>query len=208
MAANSTPVDKVTSLELDPKTRSSHRAEFFKSWLLDPIGVASIAPSGRLLARLMAEDIGAGSRVIELGAGTGTLTQALLDNGVEPRDLHLVEQNPGFVRILRRRFPDTEVAEIDAGAIGTHFEPLAGSVDYVVSGLPIVWLGRDLKRRILGEAFELLAPWGRFHQFTYLGRPPVGNGLLRSLGLRARLAGFAPFNVPPAFVYRFERATR
>lgn len=192
-------------LELQDQARTSHRAAFFKSWLQDPIGVASIAPSGRLLARLMANEIGPGARVIELGAGTGTLTEALLANGVRPDHVHLVEQNESFVRILRRRFPHTDVLPVNAADLASHLPQLIGQVDFVVSGLPIVWLKRTIKARILGDAFELLRPSGRFHQFTYLGRPPVGGRLLKELGLRARLVGFAALNVPPAFVYRFER---
>lgn len=153
----------------------------------------------------MATDIGPGARVVELGAGTGTLTEALLANGVARDHLHLVEQHDSFVRILRRRFPGTEVLPVDAAELSTHLEHLIGEVDFVVSGLPIVWFKRGAKQRVLEGAFELLRPTGRFHQFTYLGRPPVGGRILKALGLRARLAGFAAFNVPPAFVYRFER---
>lgn len=154
----------------------------------------------------MAADIGPGARVIELGAGTGTLTEALLANGVEPDHLHLVEQHEGFVRILRRRFPGSEVLPVDAAHLAAHLAEHVGRIDFVVSGLPIVWLKRRLKHRIFEDAFKLLRPAGRFHQFTYLGRPPVGARILNDLGLRATLAGFAPLNVPPAFVYRFERA--
>lgn len=196
----------VDDIDLREQVHSSHRGAFFRSWLQDPIGVASIAPSGRLLAKLMAEDIGPGARVIELGAGTGTLTQALLANGVEPRHLHLVEQNESFVRILRRRFPDTHVLPVDAARLAAHLPHLVGRIDFVISGLPIVWFRREAKIRVLEGAFKLLGPTGRFHQFTYLGRPPVGSRILKALGLRASLAGFAPLNMPPAFVYRFERA--
>jgi phospholipid N-methyltransferase len=75
----------------------------------------------------------------------------------------------------------------------------------VISGLPILWFNRDKKSAILAEAFELMRPQGRYQQFTYLGRPPVGPRLLAELGLRATLLGIAPMNLPPAFVYRFER---
>ncbi len=167
--------------------------------------MASIAPSSRLLARLMAADIGPGARVIELGAGTGTLTQALITNGVEPDHLHLVEQHAGFVKILRRRFPEADVLPVDAADLATQLTYYIGQVDFVISGLPLVWQKRETKVRILQGAFTLLKPGGRFHQFTYLGRPPVGSRILRELGLRAALAGFTPLNVPPAFVYRFER---
>jgi phospholipid N-methyltransferase len=82
---------------------------------------------------------------------------------------------------------------------------LRGRVDYVISGLPILWFSRETKAAILSEAFELLKPDGRFQQFTYLGRPPVGPKLLAELGLQPTLLGIAPMNLPPAFVYRFTR---
>jgi phospholipid N-methyltransferase len=190
----------------EQQMHSAHRAEFFRSWLHDPFGVASIAPSGRALARSMAAGIGPGARVIELGAGTGTLTQALLANGVAPQHLHLVERNPRFVRILRRRFPELCVHAIDAGQLAMHFEGCRGQFDFIVSGLPIVWFRQTLKRAILGGAFTLLTPGGRFHQFTYLGRQPIESRILDELGLQAIFAGFVPLNFPPGFVYRFQRA--
>jgi phosphatidylethanolamine/phosphatidyl-N-methylethanolamine N-methyltransferase len=185
---------------------AAHRRAFLKNWLQDPIRVASVVPSGRKLARLMAADICPGARVVELGVGTGTLTEAMLANGVEPENLHLVETNSDFVEILRRRFPKSEVWQIDAMDVARHLSGLAGTVDYVVSGLPIVWFKRDSKLCILRETFKLLRPGGRFYQFTYLGRPPVGNKILSELGLKATLSGFTTLNLPPAFVYRFERA--
>ena len=51
----------------------------------------------------------------------------------------------------------------------------------------------------------LLKSGGKLHQFTYLGRPPVGPRLLKELNLRATLLGIAPMNLPPAFVYEFAR---
>jgi phosphatidylethanolamine/phosphatidyl-N-methylethanolamine N-methyltransferase len=153
----------------------------------------------------MAAGIGPGARVIELGAGTGTLTEALLDNGVAPQHLQLVERNPRFVRILHRRFPEVGVHAIDAAELAVHFEAGRGQFDFIVSGLPIVWFKQSLKRAILGGAFELLTPGGRFHQFTYLGRAPIERVILRELGLEAGFAGFVPLNFPPGFVYWFER---
>jgi phosphatidylethanolamine/phosphatidyl-N-methylethanolamine N-methyltransferase len=183
----------------------SHRGVFFRSWLKDPFHVASIAPSGKSLAKLMASGITPGARVVELGAGTGTLTDAIVDRGVDPCDLHLVEQNARFVDVLRERFPGVNVVQTDAATLTDGLHALRGTVDYVVSGLPILWFGRDKKERILREAFGLLRPEGRFQQFTYLGRSPVGGRLLAALDLRATLVGVSPLNLPPAFVYRFER---
>jgi len=188
--------------------RSPHRGVFFRSWLRDPFHVASVAPSSRWLAKLMATGLAPGDRVLELGAGTGTLTEAMLELGVRPKDLYLVEQHDAFVDVLRQRFPDSTVVPADAAALSTVLGDLRGSFDYVISGLPILWFGREKKLRILQESLALLRPDGRFQQFTYLGRPPVGRRLLDELGLRATLLGIAPMNLPPAFVYRFERTAR
>jgi phospholipid N-methyltransferase len=188
-----------------PRRDAAYRGVFFRSWLKDPFHVASVAPSSRWLARLMATGVGPGARVVELGAGTGTLTTAILDLGVRPEDLYLVEQHADFCDVLRERFPRAHVLEVDAAALSKSLGELRGTVDYVISGLPILWFNRDKKAAILAEAFELMKPHGRFQQFTYLGRPPVGPRLLAELGLRATLLGIAPMNLPPAFVYRFER---
>jgi phospholipid N-methyltransferase len=185
-----------------------HRSVFFKSWLKDPFHVASITPSSRWLARLMATDVGPGDRVVELGAGTGTLTDALVEHGVRPENLYLVEQHAQFVDVLRRRFPGSTVVQADAADLMPTLGSLRGTVDYVISGLPILWFARDTKARILRAAFTLLRPQGRYQQFTYMGLPPVRSHLLDELGLRATLLGVAPLNLPPAFVYRFDRRLR
>lgn len=184
------------------------RGMFFRSWLRDPFHVASVAPSSKWLAKLMASGVTPGSRVVELGAGTGTVTAAILACGVRPADLYLVEQHPDFAAVLRDRFEGATVVEADAAGAARDLARLRGSVDYVISGLPILWFSRDKKAAILESAFDLLRPGGRYHQFTYLGRSPVGVRLMGELKLRATLLGIAPMNLPPAFVYQFERLHR
>ena len=132
--------------------RDPHRGVFFRSWLRDPFHVASVAPSSRWLAKLMATNIETGARVVELGAGTGSLTTAILDRGVRPEDLYLVEQHPDFVTVLKDRFPRAHVVEADAATLSAKLEVLHGTVDFVVSGLPILWFNRDKKAGILAAA--------------------------------------------------------
>lgn len=182
-----------------------HRGVFFRGWLKDPFHVASITPSSRWLARLVATDVGPDARVVELGAGTGTLTEALIERGVRRENLYLVEQHPAFCDVLRSRFPGTNVVQADAAAVTGTLGFLRATVDYVISGLPLAWFPRRKKAQVLTEAFELLRSHGRFRQVTYLGPPPVGGRLLDELGLRTTLLGVSPLNLPPAFVYRFER---
>ncbi len=178
---------------------------FFRSWIQNPLAIGAVAPSGRLLAKLMASGLAAGARVIELGGGTGTVTQAILDAGVRPEDLVVVEQNAQFVNLLKRRFPASTVMEADAAQVVEHLDGARGSFDFVISGLPLLLFSPAQKERLLSEAFELLTARGVLHQFTYAGRCPVGRDLRARLGLQTSLIGIAPFNLPPAFVYRFVR---
>lgn len=158
-----------------------------------------------MLARRMAWGMGPGSTVIELGAGTGTLTDAIRAAGVGDEDLHLIEQNESFAEILKRRFPRADVRCADADALVEELPELVGRVDCVVSGLPILWFMREKKVAILRAVFAMLRPAGFLQQFTYVGWPPLGSRLMRELDLSATLVGLAPLNFPPAFVYRIRQ---
>ena len=178
---------------------------FFRGWIQDPLAVGSIVPSGRLLARLMVSNLRPGARVIELGAGTGTVTQAILDTGVRERDLCLVELNDQFVDILSDRYPRAEVVKADALNLTQHLQSWRGAADFVVSGLPLLLFSSSNKKRVLSQAFELLKRSGAFHQFTYAGRCPISQRSLAELSLTASRLGIAALNLPPAFVYSIAR---
>jgi phosphatidylethanolamine/phosphatidyl-N-methylethanolamine N-methyltransferase len=195
---------------LRPQQQQRERADdfgrFFRSWIQNPLAIGAVAPSSRLLAKIMAVGLWPGARVLELGAGTGTLTQAILDSGVEPEHLQIVECNAEFAALLRRRFPRCSVIEADAMTVAKHVAG-AGAIDFVISGLPLVLFSAQQRRRLLTESFAVLAPHGVFRQFTYGGRCPIDRELRDRLGLESQLIGFAPFNLPPAFVYRLKRAS-
>jgi phosphatidylethanolamine/phosphatidyl-N-methylethanolamine N-methyltransferase len=188
--------------------RQSHTSDdfghFIKGWIRNPLAMGAFAPSGKSLAKLMAKDVGAGARVVELGAGTGTVTAALLESGVSPGNLYLVERDPQFVKILERRFPRCHVVSADALELDEQFAASTG-FDFVISGLPLLCFSPEKRYRVLQQAFRLLKPNGRLHQFTYAGRCPVDRDLRSLLRLDSMLLGIAPLNLPPGFVYRLTR---
>ncbi len=55
--------------------------------------------------------------VIELGPGTGPVTQALIESGIARERLFLIEYSADFARLLRQRYPGVHVIEGDAYAI-------------------------------------------------------------------------------------------
>ena len=184
---------------------------FFRQWLKNPLAVAALSPSSRQLARLMMQELPPGSqRVIELGGGTGVFTRALLEHGIEPAHLMVLELNQELHQYLSRRFVNSRVVCGDARElrelVGHYRFDADGPVDAVVSGLGLLSMSRRIQREILQAAFGVLAPHGRFVQFTYGPVSPVARELLDELGLGVRRGGFAWWNMPPASVYVFERS--
>ena len=187
-------------------TASLHRQRRFLGTLVrEPLSVGAVAPSSRRLAGHMVADIVPGSRVIELGAGTGAVTRAILDSGVTAADLLVIEQNEAFSEMLRKRFPGIEVITGNALGLNRYARALPGPADFVISGLPLLLFSPGRKLRLLHQVFSVLTEDGAFHQFTYGGRCPVERAVQRRLGLEATLLRFTPINMPPAFVYRLQR---
>lgn len=148
-------------------------------------------------------------RIIEFGGGTGVFTRGLIEHGVGPDQLMVVELNGALHRMLKRRFPATRVVRGDARNVAALVarEKFAevGGVDAVVSGLGLLSMSREVQREVLAAAFSVLKPGGRFIQFTYGPVGPVPRELLGELDLNSRRASVAWFNVPPATVYVYTR---
>jgi phosphatidylethanolamine/phosphatidyl-N-methylethanolamine N-methyltransferase len=178
---------------------------FLRRWMKNPLAIGALAPSGRLLAKRMASGLDESARVIELGAGTGTVTQGLLDAGVKPENLYVLERDEHFLEILARRFPGCPRVAGDALHLTDYFADSLGTFDFVISGLPLLLFTPERRRDLIEQVFEVLKPSGVLHQFTYGGRCPLDRELCNSLGIERSLIGFAALNLPPAFVYRFAR---
>ena len=179
---------------------------FFWSWTSDQLRVAAIAPSGESLARVMTREIGpSDGPVLELGAGTGAFTRALLAQGVRETDLTLVEYGSNFMRMLQLRFPQARVLWMDASQLGQYKLFPEANVGAVVSGLPLLSMSPRKVMSILNGAFGYLKPTGAFYQFTYGPRCPVPRPILDRLGLKATRVGGTVRNLPPAAVYRITR---
>jgi phosphatidylethanolamine/phosphatidyl-N-methylethanolamine N-methyltransferase len=179
---------------------------FFRAWLQDPLRVAAVAPSSQALARLITSGLSERTGpVVELGPGTGVFTRALLERGVRPEDLVLVEAQPDFAEALRLRFPDVRTLCMDAARLRTHAPFGDRPIGAVVSGLPVLSMPPRQVLAILKGSFDRMAPDGAFHQFTYGPRCPVRPEILARLDLEATRVGRTLANIPPAAVYRIRR---
>src|SRR6516165_11730644 len=89
---------------------------FFALWLQKPLQIAAANPSGARLADAVARyiDLARPGPVLELGAGTGSLTQGLVRAGCSPERIIALERESVLVSVLRRQFPAMTVIAGDA----------------------------------------------------------------------------------------------
>lgn len=182
---------------------------FLRELARAPLRTAALAPSSEALASLMVSEIDPHAGVvIELGPGTGRITEALLARGVPEDQLIVVEANPRFARLLQRRFPRALVRTGMAERLCRDPLPRVGEVSAVISGLPLPALGPFAQARILRDWFRTLPRAQGFYQFTYAPVSPVTPARLREWGLESTRLGMVVRNMPPATVYRFRRDAR
>jgi phosphatidylethanolamine/phosphatidyl-N-methylethanolamine N-methyltransferase len=187
------------------KPRLDDEVRFLRSWIEKPLHVGAVMPSGRLLARTMANyvDAYAEGPVVELGPGTGAITSALIDHGVDQKRLVLVEYNPGFCALLRDRYPQAKVVQGDAYRLrDTLWSVLGAPATAVVSGLPLVTKPMLTRLRLVRDAFAALAPGAPFVQFTYAVIPPIPKSLP---GVHTEASERIWMNLPPARVWVYRK---
>ena len=142
---------------------------FTKALCSGPQAVGAACPSSRHLADYMASQAMASRNgyIVELGAGTGVVTAALLARGLPPERLIVVEKSPLLAEHLRERFPEVTVLEGDAAQLATLLGWRAKRVSTVVSSLPLKSLPKMTVDRIGSELDAILPKGATFIQFTY-----------------------------------------
>jgi phosphatidylethanolamine/phosphatidyl-N-methylethanolamine N-methyltransferase len=187
------------------RVRLDDEVRFIRSWIEKPLSIGAVTPSSRVLARAMAAyvDPKAKGPVIELGPGTGPVTEALVAHGIDPARLILLEFDPTFCRLLRERYPAATVVQGDAYSLkrvlGGH---LAEQAAAVVSGLPLFTKPVKTRLKLLYEAFGLMASGAPFVQFTYATVAPIPKALDR---VRSEASERIWMNIPPARIWVYRR---
>ncbi len=185
--------------------RLDDEVRFLRSWIEKPLHVGAVMPSGRVLARTMAQyvDIKSTGPVVELGPGTGAITSALIERGVDQKRLVLVEYNPGFCALLRDRYPQAAVVQGDAYALrDTLWNVLGAPASAIVSGLPLVTKPMLTRLKLIRDAFVAMAPGAPFVQFTYSVAPPIPKSLP---GVSTEASERIWMNLPPARVWVYRK---
>ncbi len=176
---------------------------FLRRWLANPLKVGAVLPSSRALARLVARHtrIGPDDVVIELGAGTGAVTKALLAARIPAERLYVIEIDADLCAFLRRELPQVQVIQGDATRLAEMLpSKLHTKVSTVISGIPMVPMPVAWQKRFIASCFEVMAPGGRLLQYTYSLVSPLPESKLALMGKRE---GMTFLNMPPASVWSY-----
>lgn len=179
---------------------------FFSEFLRDPATTGSVCPSAPALARQMIGclDLHPADHVVELGPGTGSITEFLL-NSVPRHNLVAVEKSPPMVAHLRQRFPKVKVIQGDALNLHRLVQECLGKktrVKHVVCSLPLRVFKPEQVRQLAEQVAHVLEPGGRLVLYTYAlwSRRELPNHKLAHQQTR-----FVWRNLPPARVDVYAR---
>lgn len=178
---------------------------FASGVLRDPANVGAVLPASRWLARAIAREVlrTRCQMVIEIGAGTGAVTRAILAQGYPPDQLYALERDPQFVRWLRQNLPAVGVVKACASEVDRVVRP--GVPTTIVSSLPFKSMPQAEAHRCASALAAALcgSPGSRLVQYSYGfgGLPPFA----AAAELRWAKAGVVLRNVPPATVWTLQR---
>lgn len=173
---------------------------FFRRWLANPLQMGSIVPSSPALCRMLVKHAATpDGLVLELGAGTGVISRALLDAGLPARRLVMVEIVPDMVDHLRQVLPGARVEQGDARDLPALLRDLDTRIGAVICGVPLVLLPLEQQLSFI-RSMTAVAPGCGFLHYSYCITSPLSQ---RKLDLTARRLGWTPRNFPPASVWHF-----
>jgi phosphatidylethanolamine/phosphatidyl-N-methylethanolamine N-methyltransferase len=187
-----------------PSTSAAEHFHFLKGLIARPKNVGAIAPSSPALSQAIARQVDPSIEgpVLELGPGTGVVTEALIDRGVAPGRITAIEYDPDFVKMVRERFPGVNVVQGDAFDIQKTLGSGNGeSFAAIVSGLPLLNHPVERRRALIEGALAKLKPGAPYVQFSYGFDPPIP----APTGSTVRRAALVLLNLPPARVWVYRK---
>ena len=173
-----------------------------KSWFDNPKRMGALFPSFTRTAKMLAGIIkdNENVRVVELGAGTGPVTDQIIASGVREDNFYTVEFDPKLCATIQARHPGLHILNIDAATMIEHLpKAFVGNTDYVISTLPLIVLGKEKAKEIINSIFAVLKPGGVYIQITYT---PWRPSYMREIGLKVTQLCVSWINLPPTFIWR------
>ena len=187
-----------------PTDAFTDNLRFLRALIARPKNIGAVAPSSRALARAIARQLDPNrpGPVLELGPGTGVITAALLERGIAPERLTVIEYDPDFAAAIAARFHGVHVVQGDAfdlkRTLGARLtEPFAG----IVSGIPLLNFPMARRLAYMEMLAGQLAPGATLIQFSYGMHAPV----VPPPGHSVHCAALVWANLPPARVWVYRK---
>ena len=180
---------------------------FLQEWFANPQRTGSLAPSSPQLAAAMAHWLPSDpeSFVLELGPGTGAVTEALIKRGLREDRLVAIERNPKMARLLREKFPRAQIIIGDAWnldhLLASRREPIE-SVGAVISSLPLLNFPVEEAEALAQKIRAVLQPQGNWVQYSYRIHKLRTRG---ASSFKLHASKIVWFNLPPARVSVFRK---
>ncbi len=179
---------------------------FLLTWIGNPLKTGAVAPSGKVLAKAMAAEVDPSvpGPIVELGPGTGPVTDALIERGIEASRIIALEYNSEFAELLQERYPGIQVVRGDAydlpGTVGILMKEKACAV---ISSLPLISEAAEKRIALLHAAFDIMQDGAPFVQFSYAPVSPIPRD---GLAITSSVSDWILMNVPPARVWTYRKA--
>ena len=191
--------------------KQSHRRchhHFIAAAMRSPFKIGGFLPSSRSLARAMASgvDISRPGAIIELGAGTGVVTHALLKAGISPDKLVVIERDEKLHTLMSNQFPHLNILKADAIELDTVLASHGVTkINAIVSSLPFLVMPKEVRHAIQHHLATLIGDDGVLIQFTYGPKSPISSYMMRKYHLQGKRVKLVVANVPPAHVWAYRR---
>jgi phospholipid N-methyltransferase len=183
------------------------RLRFLGAFVREPFTIGAVWPSSEALARKVTDscDIRTGDTVVELGAGTGVITDLVLQRLHGKGRFVAIEIHPMNVKMLQRRFPEAEIVHDSAENLSTHVG--RQKANCIISCLAWGSMLPPTQNRIFKAVLRSLAPGGQFVAFAYLHAAwfPTTRRFKKRLEKhfsRISVTSVVWRNLPPAYVFK------
>ncbi|MFZ0219995.1 MAG: rRNA adenine N-6-methyltransferase family protein [Candidatus Aquirickettsiella sp.] len=179
---------------------------FLYEAVMHPCRVGALFPSSKRLAYSLTQQIAANPSglVVELGAGTGAITAALINQKNLFRQLIVIERSAKLSNHLAQRFPKLNIIQGDARQLHQLInQSTSAPIQAIVSSLPLRTLSPSIVKKIGAEINHVLIKGGLYIQYTYSlwGKPLCPSSQLKLIHQQ-----WVWQNLPPARidVFRYE----
>ncbi len=171
---------------------------FFKKWFKNPFRMGSVVASSSSVGNNFAKqiDLSKPGYIVEVGAGTGTVTQALIDSGIPANRIICFEIESDFCDLLKEKFKGIQVENDDI--VNLKKIVSIDQINCIVSTLPFLSLQKSKARQIMDLFADLVKDDIQYLQMAY---SPFFHIQLRKSGLQAKKCAYVLKNFPPAYIY-------